>query len=65
MERINGLFALVARRGGLAAMQKHAVAELISGQDAVVAAIELRVPREPFIHNEALASLASDQALSW
>jgi len=66
MEHHRGLFALVARGGGLASLQQqnYAVAKLISSQDSFVAAIELRAPWEPFVHDQEVVSLISDTSIN-
>lgn len=59
-----GLFALVERRGGLSALQNRALAKMISDHDVLLAAEELRAPRQPFVQVDEIGSLASDLSLN-
>jgi hypothetical protein len=62
----HGLFALVERRGGLATLktQNSALAKLISVYDGLLAALELRAPRQPFVQNDEIARLVADRSLN-
>lgn len=56
----HGLFALVERRGRLAALQDQALARMISSHDLAVARQELRAPSQPFAQFSDIVSLTSD-----
>jgi hypothetical protein len=60
----HGLFALVERRGGLEALQNRALARMISNHDVLMAAQELRAPRQPYAQVDEIASLASNPNLN-
>lgn len=60
----HGLFGLVARCGGLTALQNRALAQMISNHDVLMAAQELRPPRQPFAQVDEIASLVSDPSLN-
>jgi len=62
-EHHNGLFALVARKGGTAALS-HPIARIITIHDALGAATELRAPWQPFVHDKEVAHLISDPSIN-
>lgn len=60
----DGLFALVARRGGLAALQNRSIAKMISDLDVLIAAQELRAPTQAYVEVDEIASLAANLSLN-
>jgi len=61
---INGLFELVARRGGLGSLQNRTIAKSIAIFDMMMAAMELRSPVQPWTEIDEIASLAADKTLN-